>query len=52
MTFVSKTDFNHYTIAFYNLENLFDTVNDPRTLDDDFTKFSENRRSEFIIVKR
>lgn len=26
-----------YTIAFYNLENLFDTVNDPNTLDDDFT---------------
>lgn len=26
-----------YTIAFYNLENLFDTKNDPKTLDDDFT---------------
>jgi len=26
-----------YTIAFYNLENLFDTTNDPTTLDDDFT---------------
>jgi exonuclease III len=26
-----------YTIAFYNLENLFDTVDDPKTLDDDFT---------------
>lgn len=26
-----------FTIAFYNLENLFDTVNDPKTLDDDFT---------------
>ena len=25
------------TIAFYNLENLFDTRDDPRTLDDDFT---------------
>ncbi|NLP57310.1 endonuclease/exonuclease/phosphatase family protein [Lutibacter sp. B1] len=29
---------NHaYTIAFYNLENLFDTKDDPLTLDDDFT---------------
>lgn len=29
---------NHaYTITFYNLENLFDTKNDPNTLDDDFT---------------
>ncbi len=26
-----------YTIAFYNLENLFDTEDDPKTLDDDFT---------------
>ena len=26
-----------YTVAFYNLENLFDTVDDPHTLDDDFT---------------
>ncbi|MCM5662159.1 endonuclease/exonuclease/phosphatase family protein [Galbibacter mesophilus] len=28
---------NAYTVAFYNLENLFDTVNDPNILDDDFT---------------
>ncbi len=28
---------NLYTIAFYNLENLFDTVDDPDTLDNDFT---------------
>lgn len=29
---------NHlYTIGFYNLENLFDTEDDPNTLDDDFT---------------
>ena len=26
-----------HTIAFYNLENLFDTTNDPEKLDDDFT---------------
>ncbi|NER10198.1 hypothetical protein SAMN06265375_101263 [Muriicola jejuensis] len=25
------------TIAFYNLENLFDTINDPEVLDDDYT---------------
>ncbi|MEX0273372.1 MAG: endonuclease/exonuclease/phosphatase family protein [Flavobacteriaceae bacterium] len=28
---------NVHTIVFYNLENLFDTVDDPDTLDDDFT---------------
>ncbi len=33
----SKPEKNLYTIAFYNLENLFDTLNDPNTLDDDFT---------------
>ena len=27
----------HYIIAFYNLENLFDTIDDPDTDDDDFT---------------
>lgn len=29
---------NQYTFAFYNLENLFDTENDPKTLDDPYTK--------------
>ncbi|MEM7483982.1 MAG: endonuclease [Bacteroidota bacterium] len=28
---------NHSTVAFYNLENFFDLVDDPHTLDDDFT---------------
>ncbi|WP_437395953.1 endonuclease [Flagellimonas lutimaris] len=28
---------NRYTIAFYNLENFFDTKDDPYLLDDDFT---------------
>ncbi|UBZ15942.1 endonuclease [Flagellimonas marinaquae] len=32
-----KKNLNRYTIAFYNLENFFDTVNDPYLLDDDFT---------------
>ena len=30
------------TIAFYNLENLFDTINDPKTWDDDFTPEGRN----------
>src|SRR5690606_36451030 len=32
---------NLYTVAFYNLEKLFDTKNDPKTLDDDFTPGTE-----------
>ncbi len=37
---------NHFSIGFYNLENLFDTVDDPKTLDDDFTEFSEKNWNE------
>ena len=29
---------NQHVIAFYNLENLFDTIDDAHILDDDFTK--------------
>jgi predicted extracellular nuclease len=35
--FKKKKPKSLYTIAFYNLENLFDTKDDPNTLDDDFT---------------
>ena len=34
---------NQHTIAFYNLENLFDTVDDPDTFDDDFTPKGRKR---------
>ncbi len=37
----SSDDKNYYTFAFYNLENLFDTVDNPNTLDDDFTPHSD-----------
>lgn len=33
------------TIAFYNVENLFDTINDPNTLDDEFTPEGSYRYS-------
>ena len=37
-SFLRKKKKKHlHTIAFYNLENLFDTEDDPDTLDDDFT---------------
>ncbi len=35
--FKSKQQKNIFTIGFYNVENLFDTKNDPKTADDDFT---------------
>lgn len=34
---------NTYTIAFYNVENLFDTVDNPYTADDDFTPNSRKK---------
>ncbi len=34
---------NRFTIAFYNVENLFDTVDNPLTADDDFTPLSKRR---------
>ena len=37
MIFGRKYKRNTYTLAFYNLENIFDTQDDPHTLDDDFT---------------
>ena len=39
----TQIDPSTYTIAFYNLENLFDTRNDHRTLDEDFLPDSEKR---------
>lgn len=35
---ISQQAFEQYTIAFYNLENLFDTYNDKHVLDEDFTE--------------
>ncbi len=36
---------NLHSIAFYNLENLFDTIDDPDTLDDEFTPEGEKKWS-------
>ncbi len=33
----NKQKKNNITVAFYNVENLFDTIDDPRTADDNFT---------------
>ncbi|MEL6810478.1 MAG: endonuclease [Bacteroidota bacterium] len=43
---------HRYSIGFYNLENLFDTVDDPNTLDDDFTEHSERRWNEKRLRKK
>ncbi|MEO9572223.1 MAG: endonuclease/exonuclease/phosphatase family protein [Polaribacter sp.] len=35
--FSSKKSKDIYTVGFYNVENLFDTIDNPNTFDDDFT---------------
>ena len=44
----SKRDFRAVTIAFYNLENLFDFEDDPITFDDDRTPDGKDRWTEPI----
>jgi endonuclease/exonuclease/phosphatase family metal-dependent hydrolase len=39
----TKADDKTYTVAFYNLENLFDTINDPNTKDEEFTPEGDNQ---------
>lgn len=36
-TFGQTKKFRIHTVAFYNFENLFDTINDPETFDEDWT---------------
>lgn len=36
-TYSSCNKKSHFRAAFYNLENLYDTLNDPKVFDDDFT---------------
>ncbi len=52
MDYISKNNINHYTIAFYNLENLFDTIDNPLTMDDDFTESSEKKWTDKRFRKK
>ena len=39
-------------ISFYNLENLFDTINDPEKNDEDFTPSGQNRYNSFVYLDK
>ena len=43
-----NTNYKIRTIAFYNVENLFDTINNPNTFDDDFTSKGKNHYTSQI----
>ncbi|WP_241077738.1 endonuclease/exonuclease/phosphatase family protein [Flavimarina sp. Hel_I_48] len=47
-----KEDFKVVTVAFYNLENLFDTLNDPITFDDDRTPDGKDHWTEEIYQEK
>lgn len=47
-----KQDFKVITVAFYNLENLFDTENDPITFDDDRTPDGKDHWTEAIYAEK
>ena len=47
-SFGQKKEFDIRTIAFYNLENLFDTINDPEKFDDHRTAAGKDRYSSQI----
>ena len=48
----AKKSFNIHTVAFYNVENLFDTINDPNTFDDDRTPKGRDRWTTKIYNKK
>lgn len=52
MSTISSEDKKLHTIAFYNLENLFDTKNDPLTFDDSFTPSSEKKWTQKKYQKK
>ncbi len=50
-----KKEKDIFTVAFYNLENLFDTVDDPKTIDDDFTQkglFKWSKKRYYKKIKK
>ena len=48
----SQNEFEVATIAFYNVENAFDTIDDPNTLDDDRTPTGKDRWTEDVYAKK
>ena len=43
---------NNFTVVFYNIENLFDTQNDPKKLDDEFTPTGKRKWDEKKYKKK
>ena len=48
----SSKKYSINTVAFYNVENLFDTINDPKTFDDDRTPKGKDKWTSIIYKKK
>jgi len=51
-TICQKTNFRLRTVGFYNVENLFDTIDDPETIDEDYTPLGRNQYSHRDYVQK
>jgi predicted extracellular nuclease len=49
---IPSQSFEQYTVAFYNVENLFDAINDPQVVDEDFTDFGRKNWTENRYQKK
>ena len=43
---------NQLSVAFYNVDNLYDTIDDPKTFDDEFTPFGKNKWSSYKYAQK
>ena len=50
--YCQTSPFKIRTISFYNVENLFDTINDPDTFDDDFTRKGKYNYTSKVYWKK
>ncbi|MEL6591988.1 MAG: endonuclease/exonuclease/phosphatase family protein [Bacteroidota bacterium] len=48
----SSKEIETYTLAFYNVENLFDTIDDPEKIDEDFTPEGRYKWTEEILAQK
>lgn len=49
---IPSQSFEQYTVAFYNVENLFDAIKDTHVLDEDFTEFGRKNWTENRYQKK
>lgn len=50
--FAQQKQYKTTVVAFYNLENLFDTINDPNKNDEDFLPTGANRNNTYVYTDK